>query len=95
MQKIIVADLLNVRTASRCQIFMGINIVYLNDFSSLFGIPKNRVILLPYIGEWADEYSRVKELFMELFADEIVLIEHVGSILQVFHKMKQSKYYLL
>ena len=45
----------------------------------MLGVPKNRVILLPHSDTWADEYSKVKEFFMEMFADEIVSIEHVGS----------------
>lgn len=45
----------------------------------MLGVPKNRVILLPHNKKRVDEYSKVKELFMEMFTDEIVLIEHVGS----------------
>jgi len=45
----------------------------------MLGVPKNRVLLLPYNEKWADEYNKVKQLFMEIFADEIVSIEHVGS----------------
>ena len=45
----------------------------------MLGVPKNRVILLPYNEKWVDEYSKVKELFLAVFTDEIVSIEHVGS----------------
>ena len=45
----------------------------------MLGVPKNRVLLLPYNEKWVDEYSKVKELFMEMFPNEIVSIEHVGS----------------
>ena len=44
----------------------------------MLGVPKNRVILLPYNEKWVDEYNKVKELFMGMFTDEIVSIEHVG-----------------
>lgn len=45
----------------------------------MLGVPKNRVLLLPYNEKWVDEYSKVKELFMEMFPNEIVSIEHVDS----------------
>lgn len=45
----------------------------------MLGVPKNKVILLPYSEKWVDEYGKVKEFFMKMFTDEIVSIEHVGS----------------
>lgn len=45
----------------------------------MLGVPKNKVILLPHSDTLADEYSDVKESFGEMFADEIITIEHVNS----------------
>lgn len=45
----------------------------------MLGVPKNKVILSPHDDRWTDEFRQAEQRFRELFGDEIIRIEHVGS----------------
>lgn len=43
------------------------------------GVPKNKVVLEPYNEQWADEFEKTKQAFLQAYGDTVVDIQHVGS----------------
>ena len=43
------------------------------------GVPKGKVVLLPYDEHWAEEYELVKQQVLEILGGDVLAIHHIGS----------------
>lgn len=45
----------------------------------MLGLDKNKVVIVPYSAEWAEEFQKEKKRLKNLLKDTALSIEHVGS----------------
>jgi GrpB-like predicted nucleotidyltransferase (UPF0157 family) len=45
----------------------------------MFGVPKNKVILMNHNEKWAEAFEKTKQILIKIHGDNVVDIQHVGS----------------